>query len=61
MHFFDLEDWHVKNATTYMGVTIAMTFITGWMMPAIFIISGMATFYALGKRDAGRFLKDRSL
>jgi hypothetical protein len=30
-------------------------------MPAIFLISGMATFYALGTRRAGHFLKDRAL
>jgi hypothetical protein len=30
-------------------------------MPAVFIISVMAKFYALEKRRAGRFVKDRSL
>lgn len=30
-------------------------------MPAIFLISGIATYYALTNRRAGRFIKDRSL
>lgn len=38
-----------------------VVFISRWLMPAIFLISGMATFYALDTRRAGRFLKDRSL
>ncbi len=61
MRFFDLESWHIKNAVTYFGVQIFIVFLSRWMMPAIFIVSGVATFYALGKRGAGRFLKDRSL
>jgi hypothetical protein len=30
-------------------------------MPLIFVISGASTFYALGTRGAGRFVKDRAL
>jgi peptidoglycan/LPS O-acetylase OafA/YrhL len=59
--FFDLDDWHVKNATTYLGVQIWIAFLAHWMMPLIFVISGMSTFYALGTRNAGRFVKDRTL
>ena len=61
MRFFNLEDWTVKNANTYLGIEILVIFTSRWMMPAIMLISGMATFYALGKRGAGRFIKDRSL
>ena len=59
--FFDLGDWHVKNPTTYLGVQIWTTFLANWLMPLIFVISGASTFYALGARRAGRFVKDRSL
>src|SRR4029453_9186485 len=31
------------------------------LMPLIFVISGMSTFYALGTRGVGRFVKDRAL
>jgi glucans biosynthesis protein C len=59
--FFDLDDWHVKNATTYLGAQIWTAFQVQWLMPLVFVISGMSTFYALGTRGAGRFVKDRAL
>ena len=61
MRFFDLEDWHVKSASTYFGVQMVIVFISRWLMPTIFLISGAATFFALSKRGVGRFLRDRSL
>lgn len=61
MRFFNLEGWGIKNATTYLLPEVLVIFISRWMMPAIFLISGLATFYALGKRRAGRFVKDRAL
>lgn len=59
--FFDLEGWHVKNASTFLGVQIWTIFLSHWMMPLIFVISGASTFYALGSRRIGRFVKDRAL
>jgi len=61
LRLFDLEGWSVKSATTYLGVQVLVVFISRWLMPAIFLISGIATYYALEKRRAGRFVKDRSL
>lgn len=61
LRLFDLEGWNVKSATTYLGVQILVVFISRWLMPAIFLISGIAAFYALGKSRAGRFVKDRAL
>jgi glucan biosynthesis protein C len=45
--FFDLEDWHVKNAETSLGFTIFIVFTSQWIMPLFFILSGLSTFYAL--------------
>lgn len=59
--FFDSDDWHIKNATTYFGADVLVAFLSHWMMPLIFVISGISTFYALGGRGAGKFLKDRAL
>jgi glucan biosynthesis protein C len=61
LRFFDLEGWSVKSATTYLSVQALVIFISRWLMPVMFLISGIATFYALEKRRAGRFVKDRSL
>jgi glucans biosynthesis protein C len=59
--FFDQGDWHVKNGATYFGVQVWTTVLALWMMPFIFVVSGASTFYSLGGRGVGRFLKDRTL
>ena len=59
--FFDNEDWHVKNPTTYFGMDVWTYFLAGWIMPLVFVISGASIFYALGKGGAGKFVKDRTL
>jgi hypothetical protein len=59
--FFDLEYWHVKNATQYLGVQIWIIILASWMMPLIFAISGASIFYALGKGSTGKFIQDKVL
>ncbi|MBU2514191.1 acyltransferase [bacterium] len=52
--FFNLGDWHVKNVDTYVWVEIWNVFVTRWMMPLFFIISGASLFYAIGKPGGWR-------
>jgi peptidoglycan/LPS O-acetylase OafA/YrhL len=59
--FFDREDWHVKNPTTYFGMDVWTYFLAAWIMPLVFVISGASIFYALGKGGVGRFVRDRAL
>jgi len=60
--FFNLEDWHVKNVDTYTWVEIWNVFVTRWMMPLFFIISGASLFYAIGKSGGWRrFYVDKFL
>ena len=60
--FFNLGDWHVKNANTYVWVEIWNIFATRWMMPLFFIISGASLFYAIGKSGGWRrFYVDKFL
>jgi peptidoglycan/LPS O-acetylase OafA/YrhL len=59
--FFNLEDWHIKNPSTYFGVEVWNTFATNWMMPLIFVISGASIYFGLEKGGAGRFVKDKVL
>src|SRR5512143_1296301 len=59
--FFDSGGWHVKNGVSYLGVDVLVGFLADWMMPLIFVISGASTFYALGSRGSGKFIKDRTL
>ena len=59
--FFNLGDWHVKNAVTYVWVEALEGFMEIWMMPFIFLISGASIFYAMEKGGIGRFFKDKAL
>lgn len=53
---FDVDNWNVKNATSYLFVNVWKDFATSWGMPLILIISGASAFYALGKVRPGRYL-----
>lgn len=59
--FFNLGEWHIKNAVTYWSVEIFEQVLATWMMPLAFVVSGMSVFYALGKGSAGSFIKDKVL
>lgn len=60
--FFNLVDWHLKNVDTYVWVEIWNVFVTRWMMPIFFIISGASLFYAMGKSGGWRkFYVDKFL
>lgn len=60
--FFNLEDWHIKNATTFVWVEMWHIFATRWMMPLFFIISGASLYYAIGKSiDWSRFYVNKFL
>jgi glucans biosynthesis protein C len=59
--FFNIEDWHVKNATRYWSVELLDSFMVIWMMPLIFVISGASIYYAMRKGGAGKFVKDKVL
>ena len=60
--FFDVGDWHVKNADTYVWVEIWNIFATRWIMPLFFIISGASLFYAIRKSGGfSRFYVDKFL
>ena len=59
--FFDLADWHVKNVVRYAFLDNVAMLVILWMMPMLFVISGASTFYALRRRSAVEFLRDRTL
>ena len=60
--FFNLEGWHVKNDDTYVWVEIWTFFVTRWMMPLFFVISGASLFHALDKPGGWkRFYTDKLL
>ncbi|MCK5098003.1 MAG: acyltransferase family protein, partial [Desulfobacteraceae bacterium] len=60
--FFNLGDWHVKNINTYVWVEVWNIYVTRWMMPLFFIISGASLFYAIGKSSVWKkFYVDKFL
>jgi glucan biosynthesis protein C len=56
---FAPPSWHVMNSTTDLGFTLFDAFVSGWIMPLFFVISGIAVYYSLAKRSARQFVKDR--
>ena len=58
---FDFEDWHVKNPVPSEGITIWLGFLILWIMPLMFVVSGVSSYLSLRSRTAGRFLRDRVL
>jgi len=57
--FFDRGDWHVKNPTTYIASQEWTAFLSSWLMPLIFVISGASLFYALGSRGVSKFIDSK--
>jgi len=59
--FFVPWGWHVKNNVIYDWLRWPMSFLNQWRLPILFVISGMGTYYALGKRSMGKFMWERFL
>ena len=60
--FYDVfSDWHVRNASTNMGASALIAFMSQWIMPLFFLIAGAGTYYALKSRWAGQFVQERTL
>jgi glucan biosynthesis protein C len=57
--FFDTDGWHLKNPTTYAGMDIWGDFLTSWILPLFFLISGASIFFSLRKGGAVQFVKDK--
>ncbi len=57
--FFVPWDFHIKNNVVYECITWPMLFLNQWRLPILFVISGMGTWYALGKRSGLQFSWER--
>jgi heme/copper-type cytochrome/quinol oxidase subunit 2 len=49
------------NSSLDLGFTLFDVFISGWIMPLFFVISGVAVYFSIGKRGALQFVRDRFL
>ena len=60
--FFDkFSDWHVKNATSWIGGNIIVGFMSLWIMPIFMVLAGTSTYYSLQSRSAWQYLRERIL
>ena len=58
--FFNPWDWHVKNNQTDSSYITALSlFMSAWLMPIFFAVSGINSYYALQKRSCRQFFKER--
>lgn len=52
---------YIKDVVNSRVLEVAVGFVHVWHMPMLFIISGSATYFALGFRSAGRYVRERFL
>lgn len=57
--FFVPWEFHIKNNIIYDWLKWPMLFVNQWRLSILFVISGMGTYYALGKRTGIQFSKER--
>ena len=56
---FNPFEWHIKNDRQFEVLSPIMSFLHLWRMPLLFLISGVGTRFALGKRNALQYLGER--
>lgn len=56
---FDFDDWHLKNDQLDPAINAWAGFLTLWIMPLMFLISGMSVALALRGRGGGQFARER--
>jgi len=59
VHPFDYLAWHIKNAQQSEVVTYFIVFMFPWGMPFFFLLAGAGSFFALRRRTAGEFARER--
>ena len=59
--YFVPWNWHINNDRPIDWLRWPMVFLNQWRLPILFVISGMGTYYAFGKRSTGGFIKERIL
>jgi glucans biosynthesis protein C len=60
--FFNSFDWHIKNnSIDHTYIEFFSLLVGNWIMPIFFVLSGMATYYALNRRNPKSYIKERLL
>ena len=58
---FNGMQWSVKNNETIPFLDPIMEFLTLWRMPLLFMVSGIGTYLALGRRTELAYFKERTV
>ena len=58
--FFNDEDWHVKNAQLDFGMSVFVAILNQFIMPLFFVLSAIASYYALQNRTGREFIRERA-
>lgn len=59
--FFVPWPFLLKNEPTLPGLEAPMLFVNQWRLPLLFVVSGMGTCFALGKRSLVQYVRERSI
>ena len=52
---------YIRDVVNSPALTVTTGFIHMWHMPMLFMVSGAATYFALGFRSAGQYIRERFL
>lgn len=56
---FDTDPWHIKLGSGAGWADWTVRLIGQWHMPILFMMAGMSAWYALARRGAGTFARER--
>lgn len=59
VHPFDLTNWHIKNTDQSAVITFFIAFMFPWGMPFFFLLAGAGSYFALRRRMAAEFVRER--
>jgi glucan biosynthesis protein C len=51
--------WYVKNAVLSEALTYFLFYVHPWHMALLFLLAGVSTWFALGFRSGGQYVKER--
>ena len=58
---FNTTNFEIKNAEGSEAIMIIDTFFYPWGMPLFFLVAGAGSWFALRRRSAGQFTRERTL
>jgi len=58
--YFNGFGWHIKNPERLNWLDPIMGHLHTWRMPLLFFVSGVGTYFALGRRTVGQFFGERA-